>query len=75
MADSANVNQSKKWVADISLEVCIRLSFRFALPAQSETKIEPDLRLLCGIIILHENARGTHVISAARKISVSFGSE
>ena len=50
LADSANVNQSKKWAADISLKVCIRLSFHFALPAgsnfQSETKIEPDLRLL-----------------------------
>ena len=33
LADSANVNQSKKWAADVSEKACIRLSFRFALPA------------------------------------------
>ena len=32
MADSANVNISKKWAANVSWMVCIRLSFRFALP-------------------------------------------
>ena len=31
--DSANVNQSKKWAVDVLKKVCIRLSFRFALPA------------------------------------------
>ena len=49
MADLANDNQSKKWVADVSQKVCTRLAFVSPCPQEcnflSEMKIEPDLRL------------------------------
>ena len=50
MADSANVNESKQWVTDVSKKVCITGSlFVFAFAAgmlfTSETNIELDLRL------------------------------
>ena len=49
MADLANDNQSKKWVADVSQKVCTRLAFVLPCPQEcnflSEMKIESDLRL------------------------------
>ena len=38
LVDSAYVNQSKKWAADVSWKVCIRLSFRFAFTAVHKAK-------------------------------------
>ena len=50
MADSANVNQSKKWAVDISLKFVSDSLFVSSRPPecnfQSETKIEPDLRFV-----------------------------
>ena len=49
-----NVNQSKKWAADVPQKDCIRLYFSFR-PSRlnvspSETKIEPDRRLVFTLV-------------------------
>ena len=66
LADLANVNESKKWVADVSQKVCITGSlFVFAFPAgmlfTSETNIEPDLRLTRPLLPLGNKEYTNHL--------------